>query len=134
VVLEDALGESWEGDSFGAGEQGSSVVLNKQNIVAIIPARDSPTPQSSPTEQIQKVPLRLTLYAAPLLVHGNLNFARGVDWQRGLSILREEFLILTNAIVDQFKTRTPMEADLPLMLVNRSRIVMFQVENQAAEE
>ena len=80
------------------------------------------------------MPLRLTLYAAPLLVHGNLNFARGVDWQRGLSILREEFLILTNAMAHQFKTRMPLEADLSLILVNRSRIVMFPVENQAAEE
>ncbi|MBI4675552.1 MAG: hypothetical protein HY741_28240 [Chloroflexi bacterium] len=127
LMVDDATSARWDGALFTITAQHTGVILNKPNLVAVMPARDAPAPRPSPTEVVPKMPVPVKLLASPLLIEGHWNLARGVAWDRAMSVLRDEFLIITNANLYYLRTNARVEENLPVIFVKRSCIGLFQM-------
>lgn len=127
LTLEDAATETWDGAALTLADNQTSVVLNKSSLVAVLLARDAPAPRTDPTEVVPKAPVAVKLLAPPLLVEGQWYLARGVDWQRAMGVLRDDFFIVTHANVDYLNTNRRIEENLPVVFVKRSSIGLFQI-------
>lgn len=133
LTLDEATTETWDGTALGLADQPTRIVVNKQSLVAVLLARDAPTPRADPTEIVPKLPVSVKILAPPLLLEGNWYLARGVDWYRAMTVLRDDFLIVTTANVDYLKTNTRIEEKLPVVFVRRASIGLFQVNPSPQE-
>jgi len=134
LTLGAATAETWDGTPLPIAAPQTSVVLNKQNLVAVLLARDAPPPRTDPTQVVPKAPVAVRLLASPLFIEGQWNLARGVDWQRAMTVLRDDFFIVTHANVDYLGANRRIEQDLPVVCVKRSSIGVFQISNPSEGE
>lgn len=133
LKLREARFAFWQADAFDAPQQVPVAVLVKQNILALVPARDMPQPASDPFDVVEKASRRFSIHIPPLLLRGEFHSSPLIDWVVALNIAHTDFISFTDVSIWHYRTRTLLHERLPLVLTQMQRIVALEPEETTGE-
>jgi hypothetical protein len=115
---------------FGAREWPRSrprLYLNKADVLFLHPTATGDTPHSPPGLVVDKIPVAVGLYVGDYHIEGTLHVVDRLPWEQYFSVLRDRFLLLTDAAIARAVSGEEV-ARVGFVGVNRERLsVLYEV-------
>ena len=115
---------------FGSREWPRSrprLYLNKADVLFLHPTASGDVPRSLPGLVVDKIPVAVGLYVGDYHIEGSLHLVDRLPWEEYLNVLRDRFLILTDATVTRAVSGEEV-ARVGFVGVNREHLsVLYEV-------
>ncbi len=118
LILTQVTPVMWDDHTLIELAKTETIALPKRNLRLVVNKSPVPLPPDSKLERVPKERFAVILYIPPFSLTGNVSLPRNADWIGLASSASENFFPVTDASVWHIKSRTKLESDAALVLVN----------------